>query len=105
ALTCRAVLAELAGRTAGGYRSPELQARIGREGRWRDVPYTDEGTHGAGPDGMEAGTDRTKAGTDRTKAGADGTKAGADGTNAGADGAQAGADGSGAGRDGPDGDS
>jgi thiamine pyrophosphate-dependent acetolactate synthase large subunit-like protein len=64
ALTCRAVLAELAGRTAGGYRSPELQARIGREGRWRDVPYTDEGTHGAGPDGMEAGADGTKAGPD-----------------------------------------
>jgi thiamine pyrophosphate-dependent acetolactate synthase large subunit-like protein len=44
--TCRAVLAELGSRALGGYRSPELQTRIGREGRWRDVPYTDEGTHG-----------------------------------------------------------
>ena len=51
AQTCQAVLAELAGRTAGGYRSQELRARIAREGRWRDVPYTDEGTGGAGGDG------------------------------------------------------
>jgi acetolactate synthase I/II/III large subunit len=54
--TCRAVLAELGSRTLGGYRSPELQTRIGREGRWRDVPYTDEGTRatdagGRGEDG------------------------------------------------------
>src|SRR5499433_1535844 len=40
------VLAELCDRTVGGYRSPELRARIGREGRWRDVPYTDEGIPG-----------------------------------------------------------
>ena len=46
AQTCRAVLAELGGRTPGGYRSPELQARIAREGRWRDVPYPDEGIPG-----------------------------------------------------------
>jgi thiamine pyrophosphate-dependent acetolactate synthase large subunit-like protein len=64
ALTCRAVLAELAGRTAGGYRSPELQARIGREGRWRDVPYTDGGTRGAGPDGSETGAGDPGAGRD-----------------------------------------
>ena len=49
-LTSRAVLAELAGRTAEGYRSTGLRARIGREGRWRDVPYTDEGIPGAGHD-------------------------------------------------------
>jgi thiamine pyrophosphate-dependent acetolactate synthase large subunit-like protein len=48
ALTCQAVLAELAGRTSAGYRSAELGARIGREGRWRDVPYHDEGTSGDG---------------------------------------------------------
>jgi acetolactate synthase I/II/III large subunit len=46
ALTARAVLADLAGRTAPGYRSDELRGRIAREVRWRDVPYTDEG--GAG---------------------------------------------------------
>ncbi|HEY1318762.1 MAG TPA: thiamine pyrophosphate-dependent enzyme, partial [Streptosporangiaceae bacterium] len=54
AQTGRAVLAELAGRGGPGYRSPELQARIAREGRWRDVPYPDEGTRGgdaAGGDG------------------------------------------------------
>jgi thiamine pyrophosphate-dependent acetolactate synthase large subunit-like protein len=50
--TCRAVLAELAGRTADGYRSGELRARIGREGRWRDVPYADEGVPAA--DGVSA---------------------------------------------------
>jgi thiamine pyrophosphate-dependent acetolactate synthase large subunit-like protein len=48
ALTSRAVLAELAGRASAGYRSPELQERIAREGRWRDVPYTDEGTADGG---------------------------------------------------------
>ena len=55
--TCRAVLAELGSRTLGGYRSPELQTRIGREGRWRDVPYTDEGTRGtdAGGPGEDGG--------------------------------------------------
>ncbi len=51
AQTCRAVLAELAGSAGPGYRSPELQARVAREGRWRDVPYPDEGTRGgSGPD-------------------------------------------------------
>jgi len=44
ALTCQAVLAHLDGRTGAGYRTPQLRARIGREGRWRDVPYQDEGT-------------------------------------------------------------
>jgi len=54
ALTCRAVLAELPGRAGAGYRSPELQERIAREGRWRDVPYTDEGTEAAaGPGSPE----------------------------------------------------
>ena len=52
--TCRAVLAELGGRTLGGYRSPELRARIGREGRWRDVPYTDDGIARAGAGGPGA---------------------------------------------------
>jgi acetolactate synthase I/II/III large subunit len=42
AQTARAVLAALAGRTAPGYRSGGLAARIGREVRWCDVPYTDE---------------------------------------------------------------
>ena len=46
AQTGRAVLAELAGRGGPGYRSPQLQARIAREGRWRDVPYPDEGARG-----------------------------------------------------------
>jgi thiamine pyrophosphate-dependent acetolactate synthase large subunit-like protein len=44
--TARMVLAGLAGRALAGYRSPELRARIAREVRWRDVPYTDEGSGG-----------------------------------------------------------
>ena len=48
ALTCRAVLA---GRAGAGYRSPGLRERIAREGRWRDVPYPDEGTAGGEPGG------------------------------------------------------
>ena len=51
ALTCRAVLAGLAGRAGAGYRSPGLRERIAREGRWRDVPYPDEGTAGGEPGG------------------------------------------------------
>ena len=54
AQTGRAVLAALDGQGGPGYRSPQLQARIAREGRWRDVPYPDEGTRGgdgAGEDG------------------------------------------------------
>ncbi|MBO0787425.1 MAG: thiamine pyrophosphate-binding protein, partial [Actinobacteria bacterium] len=47
--TARVVLAELGGRTRPGYRSPELRERIAAEGRWRDVPYPDQGV--AGPDG------------------------------------------------------
>src|SRR6266480_3192555 len=39
ALTGRAVLAALADQGGPGYRSPQLPARIAREGRWRDVPY------------------------------------------------------------------
>jgi acetolactate synthase I/II/III large subunit len=31
---------------APGYRTPELAARIGTEGRWRDVSYVDTGTDG-----------------------------------------------------------
>src|SRR6516225_9897550 len=46
ALTGRAVLAALPGQGGPGYRSPQLQARIAREGRWRDVPYRDEGARG-----------------------------------------------------------
>ena len=46
ALTGRAVLPALAGQGGPGYRSPQLQARIAREGRWRDVPYPDEGARG-----------------------------------------------------------
>jgi acetolactate synthase I/II/III large subunit len=67
--TCRAVLAELGGRTLGGYRSPELQARISREGRWRDVPYIDEGTHGTGAGGHGAVADGPETGRDGTGAG------------------------------------
>jgi thiamine pyrophosphate-dependent acetolactate synthase large subunit-like protein len=71
AQACRAVLAELAGQTAAGYRSAALQARIAREGRWRDVPYTDEGTTGAdGPETDRHGTDRH--GTDGPGAGGGG---------------------------------
>jgi thiamine pyrophosphate-dependent acetolactate synthase large subunit-like protein len=47
AQTCKAVLAELAGRTTAGYRSTELRERIACEGRWRDVPYQAEGTGAA----------------------------------------------------------
>jgi thiamine pyrophosphate-dependent acetolactate synthase large subunit-like protein len=47
ALTARAVLAGLPGPATPGYRSAELRSRIAREVRWRDVPYTDEGTSGA----------------------------------------------------------
>ena len=52
--TAQAVLAAFGGEITAGYRSPELQARIAREGRWRDVPYADEGT-AAGPGGGAAG--------------------------------------------------
>ena len=57
AQTGRAVLAELAGQGEGGpgYRSPQLQARIAREGRWRDVPYPDEGTRGGDGAGEDTG--------------------------------------------------
>jgi thiamine pyrophosphate-dependent acetolactate synthase large subunit-like protein len=44
--TARATLAALDGATGPGYRGDELRARIGREVRWRDVPYTDEGGGG-----------------------------------------------------------
>jgi thiamine pyrophosphate-dependent acetolactate synthase large subunit-like protein len=62
ALTGRAVLAALDGQGGPGYRSPQLQARIAREGRWRDVPYPDEGTRGgdgAGEDVAERIDPRT----------------------------------------------
>jgi thiamine pyrophosphate-dependent acetolactate synthase large subunit-like protein len=72
AATCGAVLAELGGRTLRGYRSPDLQARIGREGRWRDVPYTDEGTRGAGAGGPGAVADGPETGRDGAGAGRDG---------------------------------
>ena len=41
--TARAVLDALGGAAVAGYRSDGVRARIGREVRWRDVPYTDEG--------------------------------------------------------------
>ena len=44
AQTARVVLASL--RRQPGYRSAELQARIAREVRWRDVPYDDQGGDG-----------------------------------------------------------
>ncbi|WP_158880884.1 thiamine pyrophosphate-binding protein [Amycolatopsis anabasis] len=40
--TAAAVLAELSGHPQAGYRSPALAERIAREGRWREVPFTDE---------------------------------------------------------------
>ncbi|MEV0144015.1 MULTISPECIES: thiamine pyrophosphate-binding protein [unclassified Nonomuraea] len=47
AATARAVIAAAPGEGTGdGYRSPELARRIAAEGRWRDVPYTDEGGGG-----------------------------------------------------------
>ena len=51
--TARAVLAALGGEIISGYRSPGLQARIAREGRWRDVPYADEGNGARGGAGDE----------------------------------------------------
>jgi thiamine pyrophosphate-dependent acetolactate synthase large subunit-like protein len=42
----RACLAALGDGAAVGWRTPDLAARIGAEGRWRDVSYVDEG--GAG---------------------------------------------------------
>jgi thiamine pyrophosphate-dependent acetolactate synthase large subunit-like protein len=62
ALTCRAVRAELAGRPSAGYRSPGLRERIAHEGRWRDVPYADDGTAGAGTGGDGADGDGAGAG-------------------------------------------
>ncbi len=73
--SARAVLAALAGRTSGGYRSAQVRDRIAREVRWRDVPYDEEGTaagsrpapdgataiggtgHQPAPDGAAPGTD------------------------------------------------
>jgi thiamine pyrophosphate-dependent acetolactate synthase large subunit-like protein len=46
AQTARVVLGSLGGGTQPGYRSGELQARIAREVRWRDVPYDDQGANG-----------------------------------------------------------
>jgi acetolactate synthase I/II/III large subunit len=80
---CRAVLAELGSRTLGGYRSPELQMRIGREGRWRDVPYTDEGTHGTDTGGPGAVAGGAETGRDGTGAGRDGSDEERDGPDKG----------------------
>jgi acetolactate synthase-1/2/3 large subunit len=44
AQTARVVLASM--RPQPGYRSADLQARIAREVRWRDVPYDDQGGDG-----------------------------------------------------------
>ncbi|HEY3956003.1 MAG TPA: thiamine pyrophosphate-binding protein [Streptosporangiaceae bacterium] len=49
AVTARAVLTALRDGpppVGGGYRSAEVRERIAREGRWRDVPYTDESGDG-----------------------------------------------------------
>ncbi|HEV2371080.1 MAG TPA: thiamine pyrophosphate-binding protein [Streptosporangiaceae bacterium] len=46
AQTARAVLAELGGHSRPGYRCAQLRERIAREGRWRDVPYADQGVSG-----------------------------------------------------------
>jgi acetolactate synthase I/II/III large subunit len=43
AATARAVAGTLGSRQHAGYRSGELRARIAAEGRWRDVPYADDG--------------------------------------------------------------
>src|SRR5262249_17843590 len=42
AATARAVLDELQGRAATGYRSPGLRARIAARARWSSADYTDE---------------------------------------------------------------
>lgn len=44
AATARAVLDELDGRSAAGYRSPELRARIAARARWSTADYTDGST-------------------------------------------------------------
>ncbi|WP_131764060.1 thiamine pyrophosphate-dependent enzyme, partial [Actinomadura fibrosa] len=51
--TARAVAAELEarGHSATGYRTPEVAARLAREGRWRDVPYEEHTAGKAGADG------------------------------------------------------
>jgi thiamine pyrophosphate-dependent acetolactate synthase large subunit-like protein len=48
--TARLAAAELARRdhSSPGYRSAELAERLGREVRWRDVPYEDSSTDGSG---------------------------------------------------------
>jgi thiamine pyrophosphate-dependent acetolactate synthase large subunit-like protein len=82
ALTARAVLGSLAGRTAPGYRSVELAAKIAKQVRWRDVPYRDEGTEagsgntrprGEQPAGEQAGAAGPGAGTGGTGTGGTGT--------------------------------
>ncbi len=42
-LSAAAVTAALPGRTGEGYRTAAVRARIAAEGRWRDVPYDDDG--------------------------------------------------------------
>ncbi|MFG2790335.1 thiamine pyrophosphate-binding protein [Streptomyces sp. NPDC048419] len=42
-LTARRVL-ETRGKTREGYRTPEIATALAASGRWRDVPYEDEGT-------------------------------------------------------------
>ncbi|TNC25781.1 thiamine pyrophosphate-binding protein [Amycolatopsis alkalitolerans] len=44
AATARAVMAELGGRVASGYRSPGLGARIAERARWSTADYTDAST-------------------------------------------------------------
>jgi acetolactate synthase-1/2/3 large subunit len=42
--TAVAVFEELSGHERNGYRTEELALRLAREGRWRDIPYTDQST-------------------------------------------------------------
>jgi thiamine pyrophosphate-dependent acetolactate synthase large subunit-like protein len=53
--TARVTLDHLSGSPRSGYRSADLRSRIAREVRWRDVPYTDEGTPRSGSQGSDGG--------------------------------------------------
>ncbi|HWM38692.1 MAG TPA: thiamine pyrophosphate-binding protein [Streptomyces sp.] len=61
ASTAKAVTALIAdrGHTGGGYRSPELEARIGAEVSWNSVPYSDSSTgHSIDPRTLSIELDR-----------------------------------------------
>ncbi len=53
--TARVTLDRLGHQPRPGYRSADLRSRIAREVRWRDVPYTDEGTPRSGSQGSDGG--------------------------------------------------